>query len=1166
MVSLVVRAILATGIFEQSPSPSAPVNTAAPTITGSPRVGSPTMSSPGTWTGYPAPTYTYQWRIATTSGGTYADISGATSSTYTPVSADEGKFLKVRVTAANASGSPYADSAYSGPVGEEVAVVAGAMRYGANVYGNSYWRPNNHLINWVLEGDDRWWGGIPDAQISPDVWGWGGSAKVGHICNLKKNDSVTLSVKSGSSPEGPYHEGPMVAKLATTAYNSVAGKDLQISVTGTGLTSITRDTNHRVTFTVADGTKAFGITIVNLGNPDVVIHRQNAVVCRAEYESLYDAGKLFQPEFLADSQHYDHLRFLDCLSVNGTDIVDVASLTTMETGPNSVASWPIEYAIIACKELGADPWINLPLPAAGDMYAWVPYAGNRLRLVKNIYDGANVAACPSVDAFPWSEGDVVYFFSDEVPDVFKLGASPFTPTGWNASSESRCFPMYVRNVSGATFQVSLTPEGSILEFDYTFDFDYWPDYKGPEDAYDVRWHLDIVRYHPIQPIFEAYADRIHAVWPDCPRLFIEAGNETWNGGYPFSIGMNWAGIVGYNKGTGGYKCRWDETVPFGLAYATRMAMQAFLRKFDASQLAPVLNIQAGTGGMDATGFYHVDTSIFNDGKNILEQVRDWGGELSGAPYAHLQNPSSPYQNYTLQSLLDADAPNTYSDSFFAPAVETSLRRTYDYALDTFYPALIDDSAPGLPMSCYELGAHAMDYPMLEGREDFAETVPVIDWIRAKQGEQSSAMENYRRAYINWLEEKGFRRITYYVDAGGLENFEDQNGQDWGLKADHSKAGDNEWVWVWRGSRQAVNQYIFGHSLSPKPRNGNMAALCSGLGMGLAYQGYEQVLPGAPIRAYVGSGPTFNAGNSSDGFGNGLDNGEDARTIWENDTHLSSGHYTHVIATERYDILGCLHSENTFLNMMAIYDAFTSRIPTGTFTVQSCWKDHWKEGGTSWGINDPSHFDDWVEYERQTQKIWDALVERMNLTIRARGSDNKVRMAPMSWILAEFLDKVVNGSVANLTLGTKQATLNQFFEDGVHITTPLGDYVHACMNFVCTYKRSPVGGGYQSTGDWAITQAQATAIQTLVWDVYRNYIQWHPTMAEVRDFILNSTALHDAYYAWDEVAASEFGQYGMGALFGEASYSPVDVWGSYRINPFYFDPATDAANAGFYGVP
>ena len=45
-----------------------------------------------------AATVAYQWKIATTSGGTYTNISSATNSTYTPIAGDLGKYIKLEVT------------------------------------------------------------------------------------------------------------------------------------------------------------------------------------------------------------------------------------------------------------------------------------------------------------------------------------------------------------------------------------------------------------------------------------------------------------------------------------------------------------------------------------------------------------------------------------------------------------------------------------------------------------------------------------------------------------------------------------------------------------------------------------------------------------------------------------------------------------------------------------------------------------------------------------------------------------------------------------------------------------------------------------------------------------------------------------------------------------
>ena len=84
-------------------SRSAPVNTAKPTISGTPRVGEELTASNGTWTGG-ATSFTYQWQRCTSST-TCANVDGATARAYGVRSADVGNTLRVAVTAHNASGS-----------------------------------------------------------------------------------------------------------------------------------------------------------------------------------------------------------------------------------------------------------------------------------------------------------------------------------------------------------------------------------------------------------------------------------------------------------------------------------------------------------------------------------------------------------------------------------------------------------------------------------------------------------------------------------------------------------------------------------------------------------------------------------------------------------------------------------------------------------------------------------------------------------------------------------------------------------------------------------------------------------------------------------------------------------------------------------------------------
>jgi hypothetical protein len=101
-----------------TPSPShPPVNTGAPTVSGSAVDGDTLTASTGSWTGHPT-SYGYQWQNCTTNslGLVCADISGATASSYTLTSGDVGHAIRSVVTATNAGGSTAASSAQSAVV------------------------------------------------------------------------------------------------------------------------------------------------------------------------------------------------------------------------------------------------------------------------------------------------------------------------------------------------------------------------------------------------------------------------------------------------------------------------------------------------------------------------------------------------------------------------------------------------------------------------------------------------------------------------------------------------------------------------------------------------------------------------------------------------------------------------------------------------------------------------------------------------------------------------------------------------------------------------------------------------------------------------------------------------------------------------------------------
>jgi surface antigen len=84
-------------ISSAATAPVAPgtfLNTAAPSIAGTPQVGVPLTAGPGTWS--PAPSFTYQWLVAGT------PVPGAVGATYTPTPADLGQTVSLQVTATRA--------------------------------------------------------------------------------------------------------------------------------------------------------------------------------------------------------------------------------------------------------------------------------------------------------------------------------------------------------------------------------------------------------------------------------------------------------------------------------------------------------------------------------------------------------------------------------------------------------------------------------------------------------------------------------------------------------------------------------------------------------------------------------------------------------------------------------------------------------------------------------------------------------------------------------------------------------------------------------------------------------------------------------------------------------------------------------------------------------
>ena len=139
-----------------APAPTPPVNSVAPTISGTPQSGQTLTADPGTWSGTPPIDYAYEWRRCDTNGDNCNAI--ATGSTYTATDNDVGSTLRVAVTASNAGGQATATSSVT-------AAVVGASSPPANTVAPTISQDGSGHLN-------------PDDSLAANPGSWSGTQPI----------------------------------------------------------------------------------------------------------------------------------------------------------------------------------------------------------------------------------------------------------------------------------------------------------------------------------------------------------------------------------------------------------------------------------------------------------------------------------------------------------------------------------------------------------------------------------------------------------------------------------------------------------------------------------------------------------------------------------------------------------------------------------------------------------------------------------------------------------------------------------------------------------------------------------------------------------------------------------------------------------------------------
>jgi hypothetical protein len=197
------------------PAPSPPANTSAPVVSGTAREGETLTASTGSWSGSPT-SFGYQWQLSGDGGASWADIAGATGTSYVLTPADVGSVVRVVVTASNAGGSGTASSAPTSlvlpapPASVSPPLVSGVAREGETLTASTgSWSgsPTAFAYQWQRSGDGgASWADIAGSDADSYVLA---SEDVGSVVRV-----VVTASNAGGSGSAPSEPTPVVDPMS----------------------------------------------------------------------------------------------------------------------------------------------------------------------------------------------------------------------------------------------------------------------------------------------------------------------------------------------------------------------------------------------------------------------------------------------------------------------------------------------------------------------------------------------------------------------------------------------------------------------------------------------------------------------------------------------------------------------------------------------------------------------------------------------------------------------------------------------------------------------------------------------------------------------------------------------------------------------------------------
>lgn len=174
----------------------------------------------------------------------------------------------------------------------------------------------------------------PGLESIGTIWAWGGADMAGTPAARSRAGTYVLTYRG---------EGSIRVKL--------------------GSVRVIRSRPGRIVFENPTGTQmAVDITSTDpKGTGDYI---RDIAIVRQKYEGLYQAGEIFNPDWLKIVEDARELRFMDWMATNGSDIETWSQRPTPRDATWMDRGVPVEVMVQLANQTGAEPWFNMPAKAS----------------------------------------------------------------------------------------------------------------------------------------------------------------------------------------------------------------------------------------------------------------------------------------------------------------------------------------------------------------------------------------------------------------------------------------------------------------------------------------------------------------------------------------------------------------------------------------------------------------------------------------------------------------------------------------------------------------------------------------------------------------------------------------------------------------------------------